>query len=294
MEDAVLGPNGWECDPTRGPYKVYADVDPVTGRIGISLPGESDWPVFRQSDSGMDYVAYGLSMPTSGTIGIASIAAGVAYISGYRVPHVGSVLDLTATSDNYIDLDYNGNIVVSAVAVAAGAPAIAASSIRLGYITTDASSVTGAVTGAKDSNGNWMGNVSAVPFCRLVNGTLGGSGTGEAACAYGSGTTKFDNSAMHSETVNTSRITATRAGVYAVTGFVQLNAAGPNEVWYLKIYKNGATASLGTVSGNCQYHLSLTATATVELAVNDYITLQRQFTTSQNLAATGLSMIKVG
>jgi len=33
MEDAVLGPSGWTCDPSRGPYKVYADVDPVTGRI---------------------------------------------------------------------------------------------------------------------------------------------------------------------------------------------------------------------------------------------------------------------
>lgn len=39
MEDAVLGPNGWECDPTRGPYKVYADVDPVTGGVGISAGG---------------------------------------------------------------------------------------------------------------------------------------------------------------------------------------------------------------------------------------------------------------
>jgi hypothetical protein len=138
-----------------------------------------------------------------------------------------------------------------------------------------------------------MGNVCAQPAARCVNGIAFSSGTGELVCTFGATHTRFANSTIHSETLNPTRFTAPVAGIYSATGFVQIQAAGAGADWNTKIYKNGASAALGTHQGKDNTHLLLSPSAIVEMAAGDYLTLQRNFTTAQTLAAIGFSMVRI-
>lgn len=74
-----------------------------------------------------------------------SIAKSNYYISGRRIFVPASTPLMIATSDNYVDVTYAGVYVVTAVAISAGAPALAANSLRLFKVTTNGSGVTGVV-----------------------------------------------------------------------------------------------------------------------------------------------------
>ncbi len=272
---------------------ITTETDPVTGVVKELISG-IEYPLFKQSDSGVDYIAYGLTLPTSGTIGVASIAAGVAYINGFRIPHAGSVLSLVASSDNYIDIDDSGNIVVSAVSPAAAAPAKAVNSLRIGYVTTNTTSVTGATKGAKDSNGVWMGNIHHNTYARSLIGGAFMSGTGNQLVAFAAGTTKYDNRNIHSETVNTSRFVADRTGIYRVTGTIILTSyAGASLQFTAAIWKNGASAALGTMAVDGQYTKTCQCGGEIDLVAGDYIELVTNFGTSTSIGGAVMNMVRL-
>lgn len=246
----------------------------------------------KQSDQQIDYIAYGLTLPTTGTIGVAAIAAGVAYVSGFRIAHPGSVLALQATKDNYIDIDYGGNIVVSAVTVAAAAPAKAANSLRLGYCTTSATAVLSATKNLKDSNNNWMGNLSAMPFAASTGTAMFVASGADTVLPFAAGTINFDNAGMHSETVNPTRFTAQSSGLYRVEGWALIPAGTQN--WTLRIYKNGANAGLGTMTNVSDKVLSQKTGGTLVLAQGDYIELFITFPAAGvTVSAYRLEIVKV-
>lgn len=62
-------------------------------------------------------------------------------VNGWYNESPSQVLALTATSDNYVDVDSNGTFAVTAVGVGAPAPAIAAGSMRLWKLETDGTGV---------------------------------------------------------------------------------------------------------------------------------------------------------
>lgn len=249
--------------------------------------------VYNPADSMVDHIAFGLALPTSGTIGIAALPSGVAYVSGYRVANVGTVLALAASKDNYVDIDYRNNVVISAVTVGAGAPAKPANSIRLGYITTDATTITATVTGAKDSNGNWMGNRVDRAYARSLTPGAFMSGTGDQAVAFGVNSTKYDNAFMHSETVNTSRFYIPSDGAYYVEGVVILAAAkAAYELWACKIFKNGASAALGTSTADGYTTLTQRCGGWVDLKQGDYVELMTNFTVSTSITAAVMNIKK--
>jgi hypothetical protein len=242
--------------------------------------------IYNPADGYIDHLAWGLTLPTSGTIGVASLAAGVAYVSGYRVAHTGSVLALAASKDNYVDLSYQGVVTVSSVTVGAAAPAKAANSIRIGYCTTNATSVTGATTGAKDSNGVWMGNTVNMPYARSLTASAFMSLTGDQVVAFTANSTKFDNAAMHSETVNTSRFVAPLSGRYFVEGVVILAAAmGASSLWGCKIFKNGSSAALGTATADGTVVITQRCGGPINLNAGDYIELVTNFSVSTSITA---------
>ncbi|MBP8789315.1 MAG: hypothetical protein KBH41_17970 [Azonexus sp.] len=271
--------------PGNTPLPVTSTTN-LSGVIKILMPDGTYVSIPKQSDAGLDFVASGLTLPSSGTIGVASIAAGVAYVSGYRITHAGSVLALGATKDNYIDLDYDGNIVVSQVTVAAGAPAVAANAIRLGKLTTDATSVTARSVRAKDSNGVWMFNDIQSPHSSSnAAGLLVPYGS-DVPINFGASTTNFDNDNMHSETVNPNRFTAQRTGVYDINAGVVLPTGGSSQTAIAKIFKNGSSAALGTISANASSTYALRAGGKIHLLAGDYVELLLNWSTS-NITTLG-------
>lgn len=283
---------------TKAEYDAIATKDANTEYVtdcGIYV-GSILTSGYSQSDSGVDYIAYGLLLPSSGsTIGVASISAGVAYVSGCRVPVSGAVLALTPSKDNYVDVGIDRTVVVTPVTIGSGAPARAANSIRIGYVRTDATTVSATpTTRVKDSNGIFMGNTSPKSYVRVANTTpygSGGSGV-EYDIPFGSSTTLYDNDNLHSETVNNNRFTANSAGVYSIWGGVTLNAAGAGNLWQIRALKNGSSPVLGTIKAMDSQVLTLTFAHTIELAAGDYITVAQKTVTSLVIAAATFGMLK--
>ncbi|MCC4118797.1 hypothetical protein LLG90_25930, partial [Aromatoleum toluclasticum] len=188
----------------------------LTGEIEIFGPGGEKIPLGGSyGDLYLDRVISGLALPPSG--GLANVVGpGVAYVNGARVASVGASITLSANSDNYIDFTSSGAFVVSPVAAAAAAPSVASDSIRLGYVTTNATTVTARVTAALDSLGNWMGNTMQMDACQLRranNASLGGT---VVSLSFPAGSVLLDNAHMYDSTLPT-RITIQRAGLYKVS-----------------------------------------------------------------------------
>jgi hypothetical protein len=109
-----------------------ADVDDIARVVGS---------YFRMSD----FVYFGADATPSGlnvTIDDGAGGDSTFGINGYVFDKVSTIVALTATADNYVDIDEDGNIVVIPVAVAAPAPPIATDSMRLYMFTTNALNVT--------------------------------------------------------------------------------------------------------------------------------------------------------
>lgn len=86
-----------------------------------------------------------------------TMSAGVIYVgtstSVFRVSVTGVGSNtFTASSDTYIDVDYNGNVTYNAVANNASAPALTANSIRIAKVVTNGSAITAILQTAYDSN----------------------------------------------------------------------------------------------------------------------------------------------
>ena len=105
-----------------------ASINPNT------LLNETTFPFVR---SGCIWSAVSSSPP------IGTMTGGVVYINGIRIV-VNSVPSHTfaVNSDTYVDVDVNGNVGYAAVANNAASPALAANSIRLGIIVTNATAIT--------------------------------------------------------------------------------------------------------------------------------------------------------
>lgn len=90
-----------------------------------------------------DYVVSGLlgAVPTPASLDLTT-PAGAAYVAGRRVSVAASSYTYPASSDTYDDLTLAGAITHTAVASGAAAPALAAGSIRLQRVVTDAAAIT--------------------------------------------------------------------------------------------------------------------------------------------------------
>ena len=215
---------------------VNASVNPITGGIELSAGGEVIPVGGYYGDLYIDRVVSGLALPASGGLAT-TISPGVAYVNGARIATTGASVTLSASSDNYVDFTDAGTFVVSPVSVAAAAPAMAANSIRLGYVTTNATTVTARVTAALDSLGNWMGNTVQSDACQLRrynNDTLGGA---VVSLSFPAGNVMFDNAHMYDYTLPT-RITIQRAGLYRVSYACVLASGSIDSV---RIRLNGST-----------------------------------------------------
>ena len=258
---------------------------------GILLPDSS--PLLFQGDRGIPYIVSGLTLPASGTIGVASITAGVAYVGGMRRAIAGQVLALTASRDNYVDLDQQGRLVVTPVAVAAAAPALTVDSMRLGRVRTDATSVTARAVTGTDSLGNWLFNYISVPYCRTVYSPSTVYTAGDRALTFGAASNVYDNANIHSETVQPTRFTAPTAGLYYVMGVIILASGATSSQWNAKIFKNGASASLGTMSADAAATLTQRAGGIVEAAAGDYFELFLTNSVSVTQSAAAMQVARI-
>lgn len=110
-----------------------------------------------------------------------------------------------------------------------------------------------------------VGSLSAVPLCLLSKASQSIPDATLTAITFA--TEDVDTDAMHSTSVNTSRITVVTAGVYAVAAFAK--SADYNGVG--GVYKNGSLVCPSSADGGGNVvvaaHLSLAAADYLELKV---------------------------
>lgn len=241
----------------------------------------------------VDYVESGLLLPASGSL-TPILPSGVTKIGGLRRFIAATPLVLTATRDNYVDVADSGQVTVTAVVVSAAAPALAANNVRLGFITTGASAITGATTTGKDSLGNWMRNLSGQPACNLGGASSQSFAAAAAVVAFPANREVFDNDRMHDGVTNNSRITISKAGLYNLAGGVTTSA--PVTFCVLAFRKNNANMGdqpAAILNGGFQGAV-ISANA-VPLAAGDYIELHFDPTSgSHSLSNAWLSAVRVG
>lgn len=309
---AWVGPAGTSGQITiRNTSSAGQEVGPFLNGTTVSFTAQSGSPSYTApafasqvqslvsgawtGDFVVDYIVSGLLPPSGGAIGAAALSAGVAYITGKRVTFDGALLALTATSDHYLDLDRDGQLTISVVTVGAGAPAKATNSIRLGRVTTNSTTVTARTIDAADSNGNWMGNYVGKPFCRLVNGSLVNYPSGrDGSLAFGASTTRYDNVGMHSETVNTSRITVPRSGLYHFSAFINVPSGSSVQSLVAKPFVDGAAASLGNRTYQVPDSQTLIVECPIQLRAGSYVEIWlNNPTAAQDVSSCGLSLYKL-
>lgn len=154
----------------------------------VNIPAGSGSPVTRFDEAFTDFVASGLiwTADAAGSTRNASMTSGTVYINGRRILLSGvAARTFLANLDTYIDvldnLDGTGTLVYTTVANGAASPALAANSLRLGYIGVGATSIAAAaniVQWGVDSLGNFRRNNSpnSLPLTIYTNpGTMGGT-----------------------------------------------------------------------------------------------------------------------
>lgn len=137
----------------NGGFAFYAANGRYSFRVtGTGLPTREVPDVILQdpvqllthNDALNDYVATGLLPAVPAPVSLsATTPAGVAYVLGNRVAPVATAKAYTALQDTYVDLSSLGAYSYSAVANGAGAPAVAANSLRLFKVVTNATEITG-------------------------------------------------------------------------------------------------------------------------------------------------------
>jgi hypothetical protein len=139
----------------------------------------------------------------------------------------------------------------------------------------------------------------AVPFAVAYQGTSTTSMAGSAWVTVGFDTTGVDTYGMHSNTVNSSRLTCELAGWYEFSGCVAWPSGTGNK--WSRIMKNGSVVIGGSSnqSAGSASDVSCTPTKTtkVQMSVGDWVELQgAQFTggtiTTRIGADGGVSMLE--
>lgn len=126
--------------------KVNTNLD--TGNVLDDTLTEADFadeinPRIRAYELDCELVSSGL-LPgtTSGTL-VGSVPAGTAYPRGYRINKASATAKTwTASMWTFVDIDINGDFTYSEIAIDGSTPAVAANSIRLARVSTDATQVT--------------------------------------------------------------------------------------------------------------------------------------------------------
>jgi len=85
-------------------------------------------------------VVSGLTVPTSASL-TSSILEGLVYVSDTRIDHTTTEKVFTASVDTYVDIDIDGVLVYTEVALGAGEPTLTAPNQRLAKVVTDGSTV---------------------------------------------------------------------------------------------------------------------------------------------------------
>jgi hypothetical protein len=96
---------------------------------------------WRVADIVSDYVVSGCLAATAGGLN-GTTSTGVAYVGGARIALAQTTSVYTASKDTYLDLNAAGALVLNAVANGGGEPALAANTIRLAKVVTDATQIT--------------------------------------------------------------------------------------------------------------------------------------------------------
>ena len=143
--------NPLATDP-RGTFSFYAAHGRYTLNVtGAGLPTRTVPDVLLQDPAALltaadllaDWVATGL-LPADPGASLSMITpTGVAYILGQRVSPIATAKTYTASRDTYVDLSARGLYTYSEVTNGAAAPAVAANSLRLFKVVTDATEITG-------------------------------------------------------------------------------------------------------------------------------------------------------
>ena len=201
---------------------------------------------FVAADTFIDHVASGFVFPaSSGTLAL-TIPTGVAYVVGKRVVKGAQAHTYTASKDTYVDLNHVGTLTYAEVANGAGAPALTANSIRLGKVVSGGSTISSTVQTGKDSLGNWLFNTVNKPVCKLddsSNATSLPQNTNTAIPFNSAGHETLDNDGMHSISVNNTRITIQRDGLYEITGSYQINNVSTAPAFFYALLKINGTAT---------------------------------------------------
>jgi hypothetical protein len=82
----------------------------------------------------------------------------------------------------------------------------------------------------------------------------------------------YDTDGMHSNSVNPSRLTATTAGIYLLTGFASFLIADPDGVRRLTILMNGTNRLVEKAQGDT-FWTGLTVLTVFHMAATDYVEL---------------------
>jgi hypothetical protein len=187
----------------------------------------------------LDYVETGLLPPVSGGL-TQTYPSGSAWVNNARVLYLGASVTFTANSDNYVDIQDNGTLRITAVAVAAASPAIPVNCLRVGFCTTNASAVISRTITAFDTLGNWMYNTTPFAGCRVTRTTATGY-AGAAIVLPFPEADAFDNASMHDPATNNSRVTFPSSGAYMVScSVIWFGAVTPGTAFSLQPRLDGS------------------------------------------------------
>jgi len=153
--------------------------------------------------------------------------------------------------------------------------------------------VAGAVLTAAQLNQQLRDNMNflAIPnMCRARSTTATTIPNATATIIPFAAADSYDTAAMHSTTVNNSRVTVGLVGVYSITGLIYLTANGTGQR-IIVVYKNGAeleSIQIPAVSGAFTCRIGIT-TLNYASAITDYyeIGLFQDSTTSLLLSGVG-------
>lgn len=156
--------------------------------------------------------------------------------------------------------------------------------------TTPPTAVSGGGLGSASFNAGVRDNLLFLtnpPTCDLYLSAAQNAASGTSYASVAFDTEAADTDTMHSTSSNTSRITATTAGLYLVTGTVAF-AANATGYRGARIAKNGSTdvtrtQSPATAAATAHW---LNIAALVRLAAGDYVELQALQNSGGNLALT--------